>query len=231
MCISQSVRKDYLNWQLKEGFSHPLTFAQVGYFYLGAEFEKSDPVIRLLDENQPFFIVVGSLEPRKNHTKILDAFELLWAKNVSIRLAIVGAFGWKSEELLKRILSHPLLGTKLFLIRDASDRDLVALYKSTAGLIVASLAEGFGLPIIEAQKHGANVICSDIPVFREIGGSIPHYFPPQDHASLASLIENNFIDESPANEIRKDNREKHNSWLESSKQLINGIQNILTPQK
>lgn len=224
MCISQTVRQEYLAWLNKNGGNKKLPQDKVGYFYLGADLQKNDHFLQLLTEDTPYFMMIGSLEPRKNHATVLDAFELLWSKNIHVRLVIVGGFGWKSEALLERIQGHPELGCKLFLIRDASDRDLTALYKAASAVIIASLAEGFGLPIVEAKQHGAGIICSDIPVFHEVVGvDEALYFPPMEPDALAARVID-FLSSKKSNGINllADSR-GWISWRESCEQLIDGM--------
>ena len=80
------------------------------------------------------FIVVGSIEPRKNHAFILDAFERIWRAGESASLVVIGHHGWKSEAILDRIANHPELGRQLFLIRDASDTELDYVYRNASAL-------------------------------------------------------------------------------------------------
>lgn len=227
ICISQSVRQDYLAWQTKECPSNPLPLEKVGYFYLGAELANTDPFARLLIEDAPYFLMVGSLEPRKNHKTVLDAFEQLWAQGVTVRLVIIGGYGWKSEDLLDRIHHHAQLNQLLFLIRDASDRDLIGLYGKAAGLIIASLAEGFGLPIVEAFEHHTPVICSDIPVFHEVAGDRARYFEALDPTSLADKVLALIQENGGALKGVKPNSQRWITWRQSAQQLLDQISHIV----
>lgn len=220
ICISKSVKEDYEAWQTAEGINKPVLPENVHYFYLGAEFSSADPVIRLLTENEDFFLMVGSIEPRKNHGTVIDAFEFLWGMGIRARLAIVGAFGWKSEELLDRISDHPQFNKQLFLIRDASDRDLVALYSKATALVIASLAEGFGLPIIEARARGASVVCSNLPVFKEIAGSEANYFIPNSAADLASKLKPLILKSSAVTPVVSASECIRTTWESSAEQLL-----------
>lgn len=225
MCISRSVRDDYLAWQERQNLVRKLMPEKVGYFYLGAELKQNDPVIQILTSSIPTYLVVGSLEPRKNHALILDAFDQLWQQGYAVNLAIVGAFGWKSESLLDRIQHHPEFGRRLILIRDATDRELTALYDKSAALIIASIAEGFGLPIVEAFQRGTKVICSDIPVFREVAGDQAAYFDLASPTSLARRVA-----ESVASLERHRPPSQHSgaikwlTWKESTQQLFSRLQ-------
>ena len=222
LCISRTVRNDFLEWQDQQPLSRKLSPAQVGYFYLGSELLESDPHTRLLTENGPFLMSVGSLEPRKNHAAMLDAFDLIWATGEEVRLAIVGSFGWKSEALMARINHHPELNKKLFLICDATDRDLSSLYSSTVAVILASYAEGFGLPIVEAFQRGTSVVCSDIPVFREVAGEHAQYFDPFDPSSLAQAVLGSLQSWRQSGKARLPPNAKRDwlSWQQSTEQLL-----------
>lgn len=220
MCISSAVRDDYLDWQKKLNISRKLSPESVGYFHLGANLKRDDPVIEVFNSRRPSFLVVGSIEPRKNHAFILDAFDQLWNNDEEINLVIVGGFGWKCGEVLSRIQTHPEFGRRLFLIKDASDRDLNRLYEISEAIIIASLAEGFGLPIVEALYHGTAVICSDIPVFREIAGMNASYFDLACNSELAMLVSKYAKDKK---NLATPDRAKYGQWIswsESTRQLF-----------
>ncbi|MBU3625048.1 glycosyltransferase family 4 protein [Polynucleobacter sp. JS-Safj-400b-B2] len=211
VCISKAVQNELNEWQLK--ITH--NKLPVDYFYLGSELNESDPVIKVLNTPSPFFLMVGSIEPRKNHSIVLDAFESLWLRGISGSLVICANNSWMSEELMERIKAHPQLNQQLFLVEKASDRDLVYLNKSCCALIMASIAEGFGLPIVEALQLGAKVICNDIPVFREIGEQNVTYFSFNNSHSLELLIEDHINQYLPTRELEK----KWISWPESARML------------
>ena len=81
-----------------------------------------------------------------------------------------------------------------------SDDELATLYASCAAFVFPSFYEGFGIPMHEALLAGAPVLCSDIPVFREIGGDLVHYTDPHDDTILAKAIVTRCKDPSPAAE-------------------------------
>jgi glycosyltransferase involved in cell wall biosynthesis len=226
MCISQTVRSDYLLWQEQQELAKRLTPEQVGYFYLGSELNTvfdASQVVNIFLKNEPYYLVVGSIEPRKNHSLILDAFELLWLDGVAPNLVIVGGNSWKSESLIRRINDHPLYNKKLFLFESTNDAELEFLYRETAALIIASLAEGFGLPIVEAFQHGAKVICSDIPVFREIASQRAVFFDVSSSRDLAVKVGQNLSHISPSSIINTTDPTKWLTWEESASQLFNRL--------
>lgn len=137
----------------------------------------------------PMVLMVGTIEPRKGHADVLAAFARLWNEGDCVRLAIVGRQGWKTQELCAAIRSHPQLGERLFWFDDASDELLSRLYEACRGVIVASHAEGFGLPLIEALGHDKPVLARDLPVFRMHEGRGVRFFDAGiDETGLAAAI-------------------------------------------
>jgi len=135
-----------------------------------------------------FALMVGTLEPRKGHEDILDAFEALWRDGGEDRLVIVGRPGWKTRRLQRRLSKSPDHGSKLFWLCDASDEALEHLYRLCTGVVVASYGEGFGLPLIEALGHRKPVMARDIPIFHSHASAAVHYFNDMEPAALGKKI-------------------------------------------
>jgi glycosyltransferase involved in cell wall biosynthesis len=142
--------------------------------------------------------MVGTIEPRKGHLQALDAFERLWAQGLDVRLVIVGGEGWKGlpdgarrtiPTLVARLRRHPELGRRLHWLQGISDEYLDRVYAASTCLLFASEGEGFGLPLIEAARHGVPLLARDLPVFREVAGAHAHYFSGADGASLAVAVQ------------------------------------------
>jgi glycosyltransferase involved in cell wall biosynthesis len=90
---------------------------------------------------------------------------------------------------MARLRKHPELGHRLFVLHGASDEYLDRIYAASTCLLVASEGEGFGLPLIEAARHGVPLLVRDIPVFREVAGEHAGYFGGADGAALAGAIQ------------------------------------------
>jgi len=134
------------------------------------------------------FLAVGTVEPRKDYATILAAFEQRWAEAVNDSLVIVGKLGWNMDELARKLRKHREFGARLLWLENVGDGDLHYLMERAAGLIQASVAEGFGLPIAEAGALGVPLLLSDIAVFHEVAGVSAAYFPVSDAAQLARLL-------------------------------------------
>jgi alpha-1,2-rhamnosyltransferase len=191
----------------------------IGWWPLGADFAKvskgepSEKVARTAS-GASYFLSVGTLEPRKGYPIAIDAFERLWGAGVDTRYVIVGRPGWNTSALQERLLKHKEFNRRLFWFENATDADLHVLYSQARGAVLCSVAEGFGLPLIEAAFHGVPVIASDIPVFREVGGEGARYFDLLDSASLAAAIEQTLARPRTAPSVRTI------SWRESAELLV-----------
>lgn len=168
---------------------------RVGWFHCGSDIAddltRSTGEVRpalkaFLAASEPAFLVVGTLEPRKGHTIALDAFDLMWSAGVAAKLLVVGSRGWHIEALAARMRAAPT--SRLLWLEDASDAELALAYAHCAALLNPSYAEGFGLPLSEAARENKPVICSDIPVFREIGGDGAIYFRVNDAVALSDTL-------------------------------------------
>ncbi|WP_254919072.1 glycosyltransferase family 1 protein [Oceanicola sp. 22II-s10i] len=134
-----------------------------------------------------YFIAVGTIEPRKNHALLLD----LWAEMgpAAPPLLICGARGWRNEDVFARLDSLPPDGPVREL-SDLTDGAISALVTGARALLQPSIAEGFGLPPVEAAALGTPVVCVDLHVYREILGDIPVYLPVTDRLSWRKTINN-----------------------------------------
>lgn len=161
--------------------------------HLGADFLPSSVAAKAMSFTKlpaaPFVLMVGTIEPRKNHRTILLAFEQLWERGSTLQLVLVGAAGWNCGDVLKHIENHPELGRRLHWLCQIDDLQLKQLYQQAQALVFASLDEGFGLPLIEAANLRCPVLASDVPVLREVGGGWPQFVPTQDVASWSSALE------------------------------------------
>lgn len=164
------------------------------YFHLGSDLDQADPrtavrpEVQQMFQQRPIYLMVSTIEPRKNHTYLLDAFDTLWSDDQDVGLCFVGKVGWKTEQLIERVRQHPQLGSRLFMWNDLTDRELEYCYLNARSLVFPSHVEGFGLPLVEAMQRGLPAMASDIAVFREIGGDSMAYFDLASPDTLASLV-------------------------------------------
>ena len=141
------------------------------------------PAVDVSGSKQPYFLFVGTIEPRKNLGVLIEAFDLV-SKEVSreVKLVIAGSRGWKCAAVLKKLRS---VGLPIELLTNVDQSSLVNLYANATAVVCPSKYEGFGLPVLESIHMHKPLICSDIPPFREIADNAALYFDQDDVKGLA----------------------------------------------
>ena len=137
---------------------------------------QSDMLPDDLPPSGPYFISVGTIEPRKNHALLLDVWDAMGADAPT--LLICGARGWNNAAVFARL--DGCTDTRVIERAGLSDGAVAALIAGSCGLVFPSFAEGYGLPPVEAAALGVPVVANDLPVIREILGNIPVYLPAHD---------------------------------------------------
>jgi glycosyltransferase involved in cell wall biosynthesis len=138
----------------------------------------------------PYFVVIGTIEPRKNHLLLLHLWRDFAAKwgPAAPRLVLVGRRGWENENVLDLLERCTLLRGLVQEAGSLPDPDVAGLLAGSRALLFPSFAEGYGLPLAEALAAGAPAICSDLAALREVGGEVPEYLDPLDGAAWRRLI-------------------------------------------
>jgi len=137
----------------------------------------------------PYFVVLGTIEPRKNHLLLLRVWRSLVDElgAAAPRLVVIGQRGWLYDEVLALMHDAPLRGCVLE-AGVLSDREVAAWLHHAQALLMPSHVEGYGLPVAEALAAGVPVIASELAVFRDIAGEIPDYAPGGDEAAWRALV-------------------------------------------
>ncbi|MCP5036590.1 MAG: glycosyltransferase family 4 protein [Rhodobacteraceae bacterium] len=139
-----------------------------------------------LDLTRPYFVTIGTVEPRKNHALLLDVWEKLAEEpGITPQLFIIGNRGWNNNAVFARLDARPEGITEL---NGLCDGAMAALVKGARAALFPSLAEGFGLPPCEAVLLGTKVVVNDLSVTREILSNIPIYANAPDMYSWMQLI-------------------------------------------
>lgn len=162
---------------------------------LGGDFTKkiydensvSDEVKKIV-ANGKYVLMVGTIEPRKNHRLILDAYDL--GLDEGMQVVFAGFIGQGMDELTKRIENYKENNEKVWHLGNASDADIDYLYRHCFALTYPSYIEGFGLPIIESFARGVMVIAADTSINMEIGGERAVYFKQDAAEELKDTINN-----------------------------------------
>ena len=140
---------------------------------------------------KPYFVILGTIEGRKNHQLLLDVWEQLVAErgDEAPVLVVIGQRGWEAEIALARLDRIADFNGCVLRFDRCGDDELATWLGGARALLMPSFTEGFGLPVIEALQLGTPVIASDLPVFREIAGDIPAFLEPGDAKAWRRAIE------------------------------------------
>ncbi|QCO56093.1 glycosyltransferase family 4 protein [Pseudorhodobacter turbinis] len=140
---------------------------------------------------KPYFVTVGTIEPRKNHAFLLDLWETFHRDlpDESIPdLLILGRRGWANEALFQRLDALPFLNRTVFEMPNLPDRQVMGLLANARALLFPSLVEGYGLPPLEAASLGVPVLLPPLPIYRETLGEYPVYLALEDGYSWQEAI-------------------------------------------
>lgn len=143
---------------------------------------------KLFSKPFKYLLTVSTVEPRKNHAKLLSAWELLRAKGYKdLKLVVVGDLGWDYDVIMHKFRSWIDAG-EVFFLNKVPASDLRVLYKFAEATVCPSFVEGFDFSGIEAMRCGGVVVASDIPVHREVYKDACEYFNPHSTISVANAI-------------------------------------------
>jgi len=147
-------------------------------------------VQRRYGTGQPYYLYVGTLQPRKNLPTLIRAFESLVADGAvgtEVKLVLAGKPGWMCRGILEQARSSPV-GDRLVLTGYVPSEDLSALLSGALAYVLPSWYEGFGLPMLEAMACETPVICSNVSSLPEVAGEAALLIDPSDGAALAQAM-------------------------------------------
>jgi glycosyltransferase involved in cell wall biosynthesis len=174
-----------------------------------------------------YVIYVGTLQPRKNLTTLLDAFAALTAQGHTVHLVIAGKKGWLYEPLFARVQELGLQGQVHF-VGYVPQADLPALLSGAQAFVLPSLYEGFGLPVLEAMACATPVICSKVSSLPEVAGDAAIWIDPRDTAQLVQALGRVLEDA----DLRRDMAAKglrqvsHFSWEKCAQETLRLLEDV-----
>ena len=171
-----------------------------------------------------YVLHIGSFEKRKDLITLVKAFKLIDDSNLKLVLAGAQIINGNSEvfDEIKTFISQNKLEGKVILAGYVSKEEASVLYKNARIYVFPSLDEGFGIPILEALSFSLPVICSDIDVFKEVGGDCVEYFKVGDSISLSEKI----ISVLSSDKLRQNDNTEHINKF-SRKNFIKGFEEII----
>lgn len=158
-------------------------------------------------QSDKYLLVVSTIEPRKNHLRLLAAWEVLKAEvDPSLKLIVVGTLGWDYKTIQKNFKTWIDRG-QLFMLNNVPAPDLRVLYKHAAATVCPSLGEGFDFSGVESMVSGGITIASDIPVHQEVYDDAAEYFDPYSTGSLVKALKK-VLYEPESTELRQQMKER-----------------------
>lgn len=236
MSISESTAASFLRWAHGLGLTPPdpvvVTLGADLVPRVPAGTDSTRPGVPVELRGKQFVLMVGTVEPRKNHMMLLDAFELLWADHPDLHLVVVGRAGWSNGATIERLRSHPESGCRLHWLEGADDEQLSALYREATLVAVPSITEGFGLPVIEALRAGVPVVSSCGGALPEAGGELVDYVESADATAWAAAVDRHLVDEDH-HELRRRGAAGYlpPTWSETAAQVIATLQARFPPRR
>ncbi len=189
--------------------------------------EMLSEVRRRYNLEKPFILFVGSLNPRKNLARLIQAFDKMKAEtNLPHELVIAGGLGWKFDEAeaLRNIKAKDAIRS----IGYVDDEHKAALYSAAEVFAFPTLYEGFGIPVIEAQQCGTAVLTSSVSALPEAAGDAAEYVNPYDTDDIAAGLIRLLTDDEYRGTIVEKGFEnaKRFSWKYSADKLGKVIESI-----
>ena len=193
LCVSAVTRDGVLDIVASTGTRRKVSVAYNGYQPLDhGRASKSATVnpqlASALGKTPAPFIMVSTIEPKKGQARIIDFFEQRWRSGYRRGLVLIGVPGWMSVDIVRKIRRSEYFGGLLRWFDNLDDANLDYAYRHCHALIVASIAEGFGLPMIEGAMAGKPVLANRSVIAEEILGDYPLYFDQSD-ASLSEALD------------------------------------------
>jgi len=219
ICISESTRNDLLD-------IYKVDKKKTSVIYLASSFYYNQEIV-LTNDNIPTILYVGDRGRYKNFYNFIKSVSNSKLLKNKVKINCFGLYAFSKQELI--LFANE--GFKKGIINHISGNNdvLKRLYLSSVALVYPSLYEGFGLPILEAMSLGCPVICSNIPVMKEISGDAVRFFDPNDINDMTDAIEQTIYSEKNRKTLIKKGFEKNKnfSWTKCAKETLAIYNNVV----
>ncbi|MDO8269287.1 MAG: glycosyltransferase family 1 protein [Candidatus Levybacteria bacterium] len=224
--ISKSTKDDIIKYYKIP--DDKISVVHLGLKMLSMEQTPSD--LKDFGITKKFILFVGTLQPRKNISRLIEAFSILPRKiQEEYQLVIVGKKGWLYEDILNAPKKYGVEKDTLFLDY-VKDHDLPQFYRKAEVFVLPSLYEGFGLPVLEAMRYGCPVITSNISSLPEAGGDAALYVDPENTQEIADKISEVLKD----NTLRQSMIDKGNihykkfTWEKAASEVLAAVEKVVS---
>lgn len=191
------------------------------FFRLPADSEQIASARSRFSIHREYILCVGIYKPRKNHARLLKAFQLLRERGVQSQLVIAGPRG-EAKPVLQRLATELGIAKHVVFTGFVNDDDLRALYSGARVYVCPSLYEGFGFTVLEAMACGTPVVCSSATSLPEVAGKAALYFDPHNLEEMAIQLLSAFSDDTVRASLIAEGRSNllRFSWEETARQTL-----------
>ena len=228
VCVSEATKNDLLEIsKLDESkvFVIPLA-ASKELFYPVSNREIINKTLQkfAIPVNQPYFLSISTLEPRKNIDAIIKSFaDMILQENIpELNLVLVGTKGWDFEKIFEAIAISPQIKERIIFTGYVPDEDLAALYSSAMLFVYMSFCEGFGLPPLEAMQCGTPVICSNTTSLPEVMGDAGILVAPTNYEEISAAMLKIYHDDKFREHLKQQSISRANlfSWQKFASETL-----------
>lgn len=222
IAVSKTTKKDIIrNYGIPED---EIDVIYNGYEKMGETKDKYPKPEEASVKKNKFILFVGTIQPRKNLEVLIDAFDKFGGLNEDFKLVIAGKKGWLYDDIFEKVKTLKL-ENKVIFTGHVSDQDLIWYYKNAFCLVLPSLYEGFGIPVLEAMSYDCPVVTSFSSSLPEVGGDAVLYFDPKKPEDLLEKLTNLRANKKLVNELIAKGKEriKNFSWEKCAKETLDVI--------
>jgi glycosyltransferase involved in cell wall biosynthesis len=228
--ISKSTRRDLVQHYGVDPSKVHVVYEAAAPSFQRMPAEKAAALVRPLGLPERYALHVGTIEPRKNLTRLVEALEMLRLRGIVIPLVVVGGKGWLYEGFFAR-LEQLEMRRYVHFAGYVTDTQLPALYAAATMTVMPSVYEGFGLPVVESMASGTPVVCSDASSLPELGGGAARYHDPLDTEAMARALAVVWQDAELRAEMRRQGvaQAATFSWQRAAQETLAVYEHVLGP--
>lgn len=230
LCVSENTKRDVINILGIEESKIWVTYNGVSEgFRRYQDKNKMNDLRSRFTLPERFILFVGTVEPRKNLIKLIEAYQLLHSQyGIKEPMVIVGGKGWKNEPLYQRI-KEMKIDDHIIFTGYVSDDDLPLFYNAATVFAYPSLYEGFGIPVIEAMACGVPVVTSNVSSLPEVAGDAAVLVNPEEPEEIAAAIYRIMIDEDLYESLREKGFKQASkfTWEACAKKTLEAISHVI----
>lgn len=229
IAVSNSTKNDIIKFYPKYSHKIKVIYEGVEPQFFPRSNQEIEKTLTKYNIDFKYFLFLGTVEPRKNIVRVVDAFiKLKQAGNVEQKLVITGRKGWLYNEILEKINKSPFSQDMIF-SGYIDDGDLPFLYSGADIFLYPSLYEGFGLPVLEAMACGTPIITSNLSSFPEVAGDAAILIDPMNIEEITYAIEKLWRDRDLREELQKKGLERAKlfSWEKAAKETLKLYEEIV----